>query len=283
MITTNTITLTRDALATLRLAGKTIGLVPTMGALHQGHVSLIRACRAECDVVAVSLFVNPSQFAPGEDLECYPHTFETDSQSCLDEGVDLLFAPMTGEMYPQENLTWIIPKKLGDHLCGQSRPNFFRGICTIVAKLFNIITPDRAYFGQKDAQQLAIIKRMVSDLNFNIEIRTCPTIREPDGLALSSRNRYLKPQERSQARCLYESLQLAQDLIAKGQLNSAKIITAMTDCVKKQPQAQIDYISILDSELLQPINQVTGSVLIALAVQIGPARLIDNILVDLNL
>lgn len=280
MITTNTIIHTRETLAALRGEGKTVGLVPTMGALHEGHLSLIRSCREECEITVVSLFVNPSQFGPGEDFDSYPQTLESDSQSCLDEGVDLLFAPLASEMYPQENLTWIIPEKLDDHLCGRSRPHFFRGVATVVVKLFNIIAPDVAYFGQKDAQQLAIIKRMVSDLNFGIEIRTCPTIRESDGLAMSSRNRYLNPQERRQATCLYESLQLARELIAKGQTKTTKIIDAMAECIEKQPQAQIDYISIVDNDLLQPVAGISGPVLIALAVKIGSARLIDNIIVD---
>jgi len=280
MKTTNTITQTRETLATLRQESKTIGLVPTMGALHEGHLSLIRRCREECDVTVVSLFVNPTQFGPNEDLNSYPRTFETDAQLCRDEKVDLLFAPSLTEMYPDENLIWIIPEKLGEHLCGQSRPHFFRGVATVVAKLFNIIAPHIAYFGQKDAQQLAIIKRMVADLNFDIEICTCPTIREPDGLALSSRNRTLNPNQQSQATCLYESLQLAAGLIAQGQSDSQTIIAAMTEHIQKKPAAKIDYISIIDNELLQPVTRISDTVLIALAVKIGPARLIDNIIVD---
>ena len=280
MIIAKSITQVREETHSLRQAGKTIGLVPTMGALHEGHLSLIRSCRDECDATVVSLFVNPAQFGPSEDLSNYPRTFEADCQLCQNEGVELLFAPLPAEMYPQENLTWIVPEKLGDHLCGQTRPGHFRGVATVVAKLFNIVTPDVAYFGQKDAQQLAIIKRMSNDLNFNLTIRTCPTIRESDGLAMSSRNRYLDSEQRSQAICLYESLQLARNLIAKGQRNSAKIIAAMTENIQKQPLARIDYISITDNELLQPVVEITEPALIALVVKIGPARLIDNIIVD---
>lgn len=282
MIKTETIPQTRNAITTLRQASTSIGLVPTMGALHEGHLSLIRASRAECEATVVSLFVNPTQFGPGEDLDSYPRTFDTDNQMCRDEGVDLLFAPLPAEIYPQEILTWITPEKLSDHLCGQARPSHFRGVATVVAKLFNIIMPDAAYFGQKDAQQLAIIKHMVADLNFNIKIRTCPTIRESDGLAISSRNRYLDPDQRRQAACLYQSLQLARDLIAKGQKDSKKIIAAMTEIIQKQPLARIDYISINDNGLLQPVAEISATVLIALAAHIGPARLIDNIVVDPN-
>jgi pantoate--beta-alanine ligase len=280
MIITDTISQAREVIAQARHTGKTIGCVPTMGALHAGHLALIRRCCDECDFSVVTIFVNPAQFAPDEDLENYPRTFETDCQACRAAGVDLIFAPSASQMYPEQNLTWINVDKLGEHLCGASRPGFFRGVCTVVAKLFNIVTPDIAYFGGKDAQQLAIIRRMVADLNFPVEIRPCDTVRDSDGLALSSRNDYLDPEQRRQARCLSQALNHAAQLVRTGQTDSDAIIAALKAIIDKQPQAKIDYISIVDRELLQPIATLDRPCLIALAVHIGPARLIDNILVD---
>jgi len=280
MIITETIEQTREIVAQARREGKKIGCVPTMGALHEGHVALIRRCCGECDFSVVTIFVNPTQFGPAEDLECYPRTFESDCEACRKEGVDLIFAPSVTQMYPQQNLTWVNVDKLGEHLCGASRPMFFRGVCTVVAKLFNIVGPEVAYFGQKDAQQLAIIKRMVADLNIPVEIRPCPTVREADGLAMSSRNRYLNPEQRRQALCLFEALNRGVQLVISGQRDSAAIIAAMQEVIKRWPLARIDYISIVDSELLQPVAHLDRPCLIALAVHIGSARLIDNILVD---
>ena len=280
MIVTETIVQTRQHIAAARTAGKTIGCVPTMGGLHKGHLSLIRRCRRECDFAVVTLFVNPTQFAPGEDLDNYPRPFKADKKICRDIGVDLIFAPGDRQMYPNKNLTWVNIEKISTTLCGASRPNHFRGVGTVVAKLFNIITPDIAYFGQKDAQQLVIIRRMVADLNFPIEIRSCPTVRDKDGLALSSRNQYLNPQQRPQAVCLYHALNHARDLIASGNQNPAAVIAAMTEIIEKSSLARIDYISIVDNELLQPVEQINRPVLVALAVNFGSTRLIDNILVE---
>ena len=280
MIITDTINQTRETIAHARRDGKTIDLVPTMGALHEGHFSLIRRCRAECDFVVVSIFVNPTQFAPDEDLDKYPGNFEADCHICRDLGVDLIFAPPTAEMYPRENLTWINVEKITDHLCGTSRPDHFRGVCTIVAKLFNIIQPDIAWFGQKDAQQLAVIRRMVADLNMPVDVRSCPTVRETDGLALSSRNDYLNPEQHRQGLCLNQALCRGRELVADGTTDTNIIIEAMRLIIEKQPDAGIDYISIVDNDLLQPIAAIDRPALVALAVRIGPARLIDNIIVE---
>ena len=257
-----------------------IGFVPTMGYLHEGHLSLVKQARIENSSVVVSIFVNPTQFGPQEDLDKYPRNFEADCRACRDLGVDLIFAPPTAEMYPRENLTWINVEKLTDHLCGTYRPNHFRGVCTVVAKLFNIIQPDIAWFGQKDAQQLAVIRRMVADLNMPVEVRSCPTVRETDGLARSSRNDYLNPDQRRRGLCLNQALCRAREMVAAGTTNTNTIIEAMRHIIEKQPEAHIDYISIVDNELLQPIAEIDRPALIALAVRIGPARLIDNIIVE---
>jgi len=271
---------TRRIVGQARREGQTVGLVPTMGALHEGHFSLIRRCREECDYSVVSIYVNPAQFGPGEDLKTYPRTFEADCDACREMGLDLLFAPSNREMYPRENLTWIQVEKISEHLCGASRPGFFRGVGTIVTKLFNIICPNIAYFGQKDAQQLAVIRRMVTDLNMPVEIRGCPTIREADGLALSSRNQYLTARQRQQALCLSKALNHAAKLIGNGQTNPEMITKAMEKIVREQPEAKIDYISIVDKDLLHPLPEIDQPVLIAMAVLLGSARLIDNIIVD---
>ena len=275
-----TIAHTREFIAQARAAGNTIGLVPTMGALHQGHLSLVRRSRKECDFTVVSIFVNPTQFGPGEDIDSYPRTFEADCAACRDLGVDLIFAPAVPEMYTGENLTWIDVDKISAHLCGAARPGFFRGVCTVVAKLFNIVQPDIAYFGEKDAQQLAVITRMAADLNLPIEIRGCPIVRETDGLAMSSRNQYLDAEQRRQAVCLSQALQHARQLIEKGQTDTVALINAMKAIIDKQPQARIDYISIVDRELMQPLTKIDRPARIALAVHLGPARLIDNIAIN---
>lgn len=263
-----------------RSRGKKIGLVPTMGALHIGHISLIEAAVKKCDFVVLSIFVNPTQFGPGEDFGKYPRPIETDLEICEKYNIDVVFFPEVKEMYPTENLTWVNVEKLTGLLCGRSRPTHFRGVTTVCAKLFNIIAPDFAFFGQKDAQQAVVVKRMVTDLNMPLEIVVCPTIREPDGLAVSSRNQYLNPQQRKDATCIYKSLCKCSEMIGAGIRDTQKIITAMREILTKPSSVDIEYIAIVDPETLQNIDHVAGRILAAVAVKIGSARLIDNILVD---
>jgi len=260
--------------------GRKIGLVPTMGALHIGHISLIEAAAKNCDFVVVSIFVNPTQFGPGEDLEKYPRPLEADLEICKKSGVDVVFAPTPQQMYPADNLVWVNVEKLTDSLCGRSRPGHFRGVTTVCAKLFNIVTPDIAYFGQKDAQQAIIIKRMAADLNMPLEIVVCPTIREPEGLAISSRNQYLTKQQKKDATIIYTSLQTCSRMIDDGITETKEIIAEMRKILQQVPSIEIEYVSIVDSVTLQNIDKIAGKVLAAVAVRIGPARLIDNILVD---
>jgi pantoate--beta-alanine ligase len=260
-----------------------VGFVPTMGALHEGHASLIRASREHDDFTVVSIFVNPIQFGPHEDLASYPRTFERDREMCGELGVDLVFAPGQEELDPGSAVVTLAVRELDEHLCGPFRPGHFAGVVTIVAKLFNIVAPDRAYFGQKDAQQAIIIRRMVRDLNWPIEIVTCPTVREPDGLALSSRNAYLSPAERQQAPCLYRALRHAESMIRGGGEHPpgrTELIAAMRRSIESVGPCRIDYVDIVDAESVQPMERLSGRILIALAVHIGGARLIDNILVD---
>ncbi len=265
-----------------RAEGKQIGLVPTMGFLHEGHLSLVRGARADNDFVVVSVFVNPTQFGPNEDFTSYPRDFEHDRRLLEAEGVDLIFAPTVEGMYPLAgSVTFIeVTGALTEGLCGASRPGHFRGVMTVVSKLFNIVLPHRAYFGQKDAQQLAVIQRMVADLNFDTEIVPMPTIREPDDLAMSSRNRYLNPEERHSATVLYQSLELAQDLIGAGVRSSTRIIDAMRALIGEEKPARIDYIDIVDVNCLEPREQIHGEILIALAVFIGRTHLIDNLRIN---
>ena len=270
----------RKIVASVRGAGRRIGFVATMGAFHEGHLSLIRACRSQCDFTVVSIFVNPTQFGPSEDFASYPRDFDSDCDDCLKEGVDLVFMPSDYEMYPEKNISWVNVETLTDHLCGKSRPIHFRGVCTVVAKLFGIVRPDVSYFGQKDAQQVAVIERMVQDLNLDIEISRCPTVREADGLAMSSRNQYLSESERQDALCLWRAMQRASEMAAAGEDDCAVIIAQMRKIVEKYPSARIDYISIVDNELLQPLSRIDRQVLVALAVKIGKCQLIDNIVVD---
>jgi len=262
--------------------GKKVGLVPTMGALHIGHVSLIEAAVKQTDFVAVSIFVNPTQFGPGEDFEKYPRPFEQDLQTCTEKGVDVVFAPTPQEMYRQENLTWVTVEKLTEPLCGRFRPGHFRGVTTVCTKLFNIVQPDVAFFGQKDAQQAVVIKRMAADLNMPLEIVVCPTVREPDGLAVSSRNKYLTKDQRENATCIYKSLQKCREMIEAGVRDARQIVTEMRKILKQIPSAEIEYASLVDVDTLQSVDKVTGKVLAAVAVRIGSARLIDNMLVDAN-
>lgn len=266
----------------LRQQGKSIGFVPTMGYLHEGHLSLVKCARKENDVVVISIFVNPIQFAPGEDYERYPRDEEGDIRKAKEAGVDIVFIPDVKDMYSDNYSTYVEEKVLSAGLCGARRPGHFKGVTTIVAKLFNIVKPHRAYFGKKDYQQLRVIERMARDLNFDIEIIGCPIVREPDGLAMSSRNVYLNQEERKSALCLYKSLLLAQNMIKKGERNPAIIKKAMEEFILKHPHVKkIDYIEIVDRYTLQPVDKLTGNELIALAVFVGPARLIDNMEVSL--
>jgi pantoate--beta-alanine ligase len=278
----NTIEKVRVIIAGAKSAGKSVGFVPTMGALHEGHFSLIRAARQQCGFVVVSIFVNPTQFGPGEDIDKYPRPFDADIKACRDLGVDVVFAPSVEQMYPQKNLTWVNVEKLSEPLCGKSRPGHFRGVAAVCAKLFNIVQPDIAFFGQKDAQQAIIVQRMVADLNMPLKIVVCPTIREIDGLAISSRNRYLTPKGRKDAVLLYAALQKAEVFIAAGQRKSSELISEMEKILKISRQIKIEYISIVDARTLNELDEVKDKVLIALAVKIGQARLIDNIVVDVK-
>ena len=261
-------------------AGKTVGLVPTMGALHVGHVSLIEAATERCDFVVVSIFVNPTQFGPGEDFEKYPRPFEADLAICAEHGVGAVFAPSPAQMYAQENLTWVSVEKLTEPLCGRSRPGHFRGVTTVCAKLFNIVGADVAFFGQKDAQQAVVIQRMAADLNMPLEIVVCPTVREPDGLAVSSRNKYLSVEQRRDAAHIFKSLSRCREMVEAGQRNAAAIRTQMCEILGRVPAMEIEYVSIVDAGTLGEIERVEGRVLVAIAVRLGSARLIDNILVD---
>ena len=254
--------------------GKTIGLVPTMGYLHEGHLSLIEKCKKENDKVIVSIFVNPTQFGENEDLTSYPKDIKRDSSLCENLGVDLIFNPDASEMY-QDPCTFVNIESLSNHLCGKSRPIHFRGVCTVVSKLFIIINPDNAYFGQKDAQQLAIIKKMVKDLNFDINIVGCPIVREDDGLAKSSRNVYLNPKERKAALCLSKAINVGKTL-ANTETNADKIKSEMRKIIEAEPLAKIDYIEIVDNDTMQPVSKMKENTLAAMAVFIGKTRLIDN-------
>ena len=263
-----------------RAAGKTVGLVPTMGALHVGHVSLIEAAVARCDRVVVSIFVNPTQFGPGEDFDKYPRPFERDVEICEKCGAHAVFAPSAAEMYRGKNLTWVTVEKLTEPLCGRNRPGHFRGVTTVCAKLFNIVLPDLAFFGQKDAQQAVVIRRMVADLNMPLEIVVCPTVREPDGLAVSSRNQYLDPQERKEAPVIYRALQRGGELIRAGETDAARIVDETRGILRRVPALRVEYVSLVDAESLEEIGQVRGKVLLAVAGRLGSTRLIDNIQVD---
>lgn len=260
--------------------GLSVGFVPTMGYLHEGHGSLISRARKENDKVVVSIFVNPMQFGPGEDLESYPRDLDKDSAYCESLGADLIFHPEPEEMYTEGFCSYVDMSVLTEELCGLSRPVHFRGVCTVVNKLFNIVQPDRAYFGQKDAQQLAIIKRMVQDLNMDLEIIGCPIVREEDGLAKSSRNTYLSEEERQAALVLSRAVKLGQELVAGGETDAKKIVSEMRALIEKEPLARIDYVKAVDGLTMQQIDTVKKPMLVALAVYIGKTRLIDNFIVD---
>jgi len=280
MKTLETIDAVREFLEPHRIAGKRIGLVPTMGALHEGHRSLIRQARADCDVVVVSIFVNPTQFAPGEDFDKYPKQLSADLVCCREDGVDAVFCPAVSEMYPAASATKVVVTGPTEGLCGAHRPGHFDGVTTVVALLFNIVQPAVSYFGQKDAQQAAVIKRMVCDLTLPIELFVCPTVRESDGLAMSSRNAYLDPEQRAQATCLYKALTYARDQIEVGHRNVSALIQAIRHIVESAGPCSVDYIEIVDPDTMKPKTTAKGKCLVALAVRIGNARLIDNVLVD---
>jgi pantoate--beta-alanine ligase len=270
----------KQYLAQARQKGQTVGLVPTMGALHAGHVSLIEAAAGACDFVVVSIFVNPTQFGPGEDFERYPRTIEEDLVICEQHRVDVVFAPATGEMYPRLQTAWVDVEKLTEGLCGRSRPGHFRGVTTVCTKLFNVVGCDMAFFGQKDAQQVAVIRRMVADLNMPLKIVVCPTVREPDGLAMSSRNQYLSPQHRKDATIIYKAVQTGQEMIVGGVVDVSRVIDQMKAILAQVPALEPEYVSIVDAEGLEQIDSLHGRVLIAIAARIGSTRLIDNAVVD---
>lgn len=277
-----TIDAVRALVKKARSQGKRIGFVPTMGALHAGHVSLIEAAAKQTDFVVVSIFVNPTQFGPNEDFNKYPRTLDADVEICQKAGADVVFAPTVQEMYPNEQFTWVNVEKLTDSLCGAARPGHFRGVATVCNKLFNIVLPDITFFGQKDAQQAIVIKRMVADLNMPLEIVVCPTVREPSGLAMSSRNKYLSEQQRQDATAIYASLQKAEQMIKTGQRNAKTILAAIEQILQRTGSIQTEYIHIVDTATLSDLQVLKGQVLIAIAAKIGTTRLIDNILIDVS-
>lgn len=281
MQTAATIDEVRKQVRAWKREGLTVGLVPTMGFLHEGHQSLIVRAAAENDCVVVSDFVNPTQFGPTEDLESYPRDFEHDCALCEEAGADLVFHPEPSEMYAPDACTYVNMDALTHELCGLTRPIHFRGVCTVVSKLFNIVTPDRAYFGQKDAQQLAVIRRMVRDLNFGIEIVGCPIVREADGLAKSSRNTYLSDTERQAALCLSRAIFAGQKLVEGGERDAAPVLAEMRRIIEAEPLAKIDYVKMVDFETIEQVERIGEKpVLCAVAVYVGKTRLIDNFIFD---
>jgi pantoate--beta-alanine ligase len=274
----NTVEDMRAACRAARRGGKRLGFVPTMGALHEGHVSLVRAARASCDAVAASIFVNPAQFGPNEDLAKYPRSFDPDRELLENEDVALLFAPSVEEMYPVGAVTWVTVEGLSSKLDGRSRPGHFRGVTTVVAKLFHVVDPDAAFFGQKDAAQVAIVRRMVRDLNFPVEIVACPIVREADGLAMSSRNAYLDSQQKRQALVLHRSLMRVKKSWEAGERDAAKLLATAREEVAGERLVRLDYLEIVDPDSLDPVESVAGGALVAVAAFVGSTRLIDNIL-----
>ena len=277
-----TVAAVREAVAQARRQGRTVGLVPTMGALHEGHASLIRAARGETGFVVVSIFVNPTQFGPNEDFHRYPRPLEHDLELCGREGVDLVFHPGVEEMYPPDFRTFAEVTGLQNVLCGASRPGHFRGVVTVVLKLFTIVGPDVAYFGQKDAQQARIIHQMVRDLDVPVEVRVCPIVRAADGLALSSRNEYLTPEQRRHATVLHRALREAQARIEGGERDAAAVRRALAERLAVAPGAVVDYAAVVDYDTLQPVERLRGQVLIAVAAKFSGTRLIDNVLVEVG-
>lgn len=270
----------REIVSSWRRDGLTVGLVPTMGYLHEGHQSLISKSVSENDRTVVSVFVNPIQFGPNEDLEAYPRDLKRDMEAVEAVGGDLIFNPEPAEMYPSHFTSFIDTTETTELLCGAVRPVHFRGVCTVVGKLFNIVTPDRAYFGQKDAQQLATIRRFVRDLNFGLEIVPCPIVREADGLAKSSRNTYLSPAERKAALILSKSLALGKKAVDEGEHDALKVVNIITESLQTEPLARIDYVEVVDFENIQRVETISGETLVAIAVYIGKTRLIDNFIVN---
>ena len=281
MIIATTIAQVRAQVAAWKKEGLTVGLVPTMGYLHEGHASLVDEAVRQCDRVVASDFVNPTQFGPNEDLEAYPRDFDRDCALLEEHGCAMVFHPAVEEMYAPGAATYVeILSDMPKQLCGKTRPIHFRGVCTVVSKLFNIVTPDKAFFGQKDAQQLAIIRQMVRDLSYGIEIVGCPIVREADGLAKSSRNTYLSEAERQAALVLSESVFLGQKMVAEGETDANKIVAAMTEHIQAQPLAKIDYVSAVDGVTMDPVDRIAGTLLVAMAVYICKTRLIDNFIVE---
>ena len=276
-----TIAEVRELITAARRQGKEpVGLVPTMGFLHEGHLSLMRKAREECGLVVASIFVNPIQFGPDEDLETYPSDISRDLELAASERIDAVFHPVGHEMFPKGFDTYVEPGSVAAGLCGESRPGHFRGVATVVAKLFNIVGPDRAYFGQKDAQQAAVIRRLAADLDFPVDIRVCPTVRESDGLAMSSRNSYLSEEERAQAPVLYQALNAARDAVASGERDASRIRRIMRRTVGQNYLVDLEYARIVDPDTMEPVSEVDGEVLAAVAAMIGNARLIDNLLIS---
>ncbi|HPN75067.1 MAG TPA: pantoate--beta-alanine ligase [Candidatus Marinimicrobia bacterium] len=267
----------RQELLVIRTSAKKIALVPTMGYLHEGHLSLVDVAKVNADVVVMSIFVNPTQFAPNEDLMRYPRDIERDERLARERGVDYIFHPEVAEMYPDPYFTYVVTEQLAKVLCGISRPTHFRGVTTVVAKLFNIIQPDVAVFGQKDAQQAVIIRQMVRDLNFTIKIIVAPIVREPDGLAMSSRNFYLTPEERQQAPIIFKALQAARENVKNGLTDANQVRDQITKMIQTSPLARIDYVEIIDDQTLTPVETVKPGTFAAVAVYYGKTRLIDNI------
>ena len=276
-----TIAEVRAQVAAWKKEGLTVGLVPTMGYLHEGHASLVDEAVRQCDRVVASVFVNPTQFGPNEDLEDYPRDFDRDKALLEAHSCHLVFHPSVEEMYTEGAATYVeIHSDMPKQLCGKTRPIHFRGVCTVVSKLFNIVTPDKAFFGQKDAQQLAILRRMVRDLSYGIHLVGCPIVREADGLAKSSRNTYLNPQERQAALVLSQAVKLGQELVAQGERDAAKLVAAMSAHIAAQPLARIDYVEAVDGVTMEPVETLQGTVLVAMAVYIGKTRLIDNFIAE---
>lgn len=282
MIVASTIAETRRHIVEWRKQGDSVGLVPTMGYLHEGHASLVRKAKEECRRVVVSIFVNPMQFGENEDLASYPRNLEADSHLCQQLGADLIFHPSVEEMYAPGFCSYVDMDGPTKELCGKSRPVHFRGVCTVVSKLFNIVAPDRAYFGQKDAQQLAVIRRMVADLNMNIVVVGCPIVREEDGLAKSSRNVYLSGEERQAAVVLSRTVALGQQLVREGLRDSRQLVALMKEAIAQEPLARIDYVEAVSMDTIQPVDTIHGEVLVAMAVFIGKTRLIDNFIVEVS-
>ena len=281
MIIAETVKEVREQVREWKKQGLTVGLVPTMGFLHEGHASLVDQAASMCDKVVASDFVNPTQFGPNEDLETYPRDFDRDCKLLEEHGCDMVFYPAVSEMYAPDSATFVeILNDMPKQLCGKSRPIHFRGVCTVVSKLFNIVTPDKAFFGQKDAQQLSIIRKMARDMSYDIDIVGCPIIREPDGLAKSSRNTYLNAEERQAARILSQAVTLGRQMVADGEKDAGVIVEAMKDKIKTEPMAVIDYVEAVNLDTLEPIVRIEGTVLAAMAVYIGKTRLIDNFIVE---